>query len=315
MNTTAVQIPEINPQLQVAPQRLQQQFQAASPFRHLVLQDFFDQNLLKQLVAQFPPFEKTDCRNEKGEPGLKGVFPHIAELGGAYSRLDRLVKSRSFLDWLSACTGIEQLLYDPFYFGGGTHENRPGQDLDLHIDFNLHPLTHWHRRLNLIVYLNEEWHEDWGGNLVLRQDPRDRNSPSVCVPPRRNCCVVFETTEHSWHGFERIKAAAPDQSRKSIALYFYTKTRPVAETASAHSTVYIEPPLPDQFKPGYTLGDDDISELQVLLKRRDDHLDRIYADNQRLQATLELWRNRFFGSRTTGMLRWCRYKYLLWKQK
>lgn len=290
-------------------------FDNARPFKHLVLCDFFEEALLADLVREFPSFERTDCRNENGELGRKGVHTNIAELGGAYKRLDRFIQSQSFLDWLSDSTGIAELLYDPFYFGGGTHENRAGQELDLHIDFNFHPVTRWHRRLNLIIYLNDDWNSDWGGQLVLQQDPRDSQSCSVSISPQKNCCVIFETTESSWHGFEKIRCPDNELGRKSIALYFYTRERPVKDTADVHSTVYIDRLLPDHLHAGHTLSAQDIVEIRTLLSKRDKHLDRIYMDNQRLQAKVDAGLNRVWGARTVSLLRWCRYQYLLWKIK
>jgi hypothetical protein len=139
-----------------------ERFQRGDPFRHVVMDDFFDAAAVDGLLAQFPAFDPGRARNENGAIGNKAVYEQIRELGPAYAALDRLVASPAFLALMGELTGIPGLLYDPHYFGGGTHDNRNGQSLDVHVDFNRHPVTHTHRRLNLIVYLNPEWRDDWG---------------------------------------------------------------------------------------------------------------------------------------------------------
>jgi hypothetical protein len=181
------------------------------------------------------------------------------------------------------------LLYDPWYFGGGTHENRHGQDLDPHIDFNRHPITGWHRRLNLIVYLNPEWELTWGGCLDLHRDPRGAGDQITRIVPLDNRCVIFETNEISWHGFERIELPEAQRglSRRSIALYFYTQQRPEDELAGTHSTIYVERPLPAQLREGHALSAADLHQLQTLLGRRDQHIQRLYRDITRISTELD----------------------------
>jgi 2OG-Fe(II) oxygenase superfamily len=193
------------------------------------------------------------------------------------------------LSWLETVTGIPDLLYDPFYLGGGTHENRHGQGLQTHIDFNYHPSERWHRRLNLIVYLNEDWSSDWGGNLLLFANPHADREAAQSIAPLRNRCVLFETTEHSWHGFDEIRLpqALQHRSRKSIALYFYSRERPANETAGKHSTHYVDAQLPAAFCAGHTLSDRDVSHLQWLLATRDAQLQRLYAENAALLQAQE----------------------------
>jgi hypothetical protein len=189
--------------------------------------------------------------------------------------------------------------------GGGTHENREGQDLDPHVDFNRHPREPWHRRLNLIVYLNREWEDTWGGSLELHSDPRSPDDRVTLVTPLFNRCVIFETTEWSWHGFGRI-TLPPERralSRKSIALYFYTRDRPAEELADAHSTIYVDRPLPDRFRAGFTLDERDVEELRVLIARRDQHNQRLYRDITRLTADLERSQAALYGGRL-GRLRY-----------
>src|SRR3984885_5029237 len=180
------------------------EFQNARPFRHIVIDDFLTPDYCAELLRQFPPFERGNARNEAGELGAKSTVEKIRDLGQSYTAFDDLIQTREFLDLTGTITGIPDLRYDPWYFGGGTHENREGQDLDPHVDFNRHPVERWHRRLNLIVYLNREWDDAWGGSLELHSNPRAADDRISLVTPLYNRAVIFETTEWSWHGFSRI---------------------------------------------------------------------------------------------------------------
>lgn len=279
----------INPQVQQRCDALREQFRSAFPFRHLVIDDFLSQAFAEALLAQFPPFERGNHLSENGTPGDKSTVERVRELGPAYTQLDDLIQTREFLDFVGRLTGIDQLLYDPWYFGGGTHENRHGQDLDAHIDFNRHPIEPWHRRLNLIVYLNHRWDDAWGGSLQLHSDPHSEQNQVLTITPLFNRAVIFETTEWSWHGFPpiRLPESVRHLSRKSVALYFYTTDRPADELADTHSTIYVDRPLPPRYVEGYTLGADDVEEVKVLLRRRDMHIQRLYRDITTLTKQLE----------------------------
>ena len=266
-------------------------FQRRDPFRNLVVDAFFRPEFAQRLLAEFPGFESGNARNEAGQLGGKSVHEHIRTLGPAFAELHALIQTPEFLGWLSRVTGIPDLLFDPDYYGGGTHDNRDGQDLDSHVDFNRHPGTGWHRRLNLIVYLNPDWHEEWGGALELRKDPRVPPTQDEIkrVLPAFNRGVVFETTEWSWHGFSKITLGGErdTRSRRSVALYFYTRERPAEELAGTHSTVYVDRPLPEHWGAGYTLSSEDAAQLQLLVARRDQHIQRLYRDVQDLMTQLD----------------------------
>ena len=305
----------INPRVLEQSVDIAKRFAPREPFRHVVIENFFSAEYANRLLADFPQFERGNARNEAGELGNKSTVERVRELSPSYRDLDELIKSSEFLRLIGKLTGIENLLYDPFYFGGGTHENREGQDLDPHVDFNRHPIENWHRRLNLIVYLNPEWQDGWGGSLEIHTDPRSDENRVELITPLFNRCVIFETTETSWHGFSRI--TLPDScknlSRRSIALYFYTTSRPADETADTHSTIYVDRALPLHYVTGKTLRDADIEELRILLKRRDQHNQRLYRDITGLNAQLEsavtalhagrLGRLRYFAQRLRARLR------------
>jgi len=129
----------------------------------------------------------------------------------------------------------------------------------------------------------------WGGALELHSDPRRDDDRVTSIMPTCNRAVIFETTEWSWHGFSRIVLPPEEsaRSRKSIALYFYTRERPIEERADTHSTIYVDRPLPERFHAGMILNDHDITELRALLARRDQHAQRLYRDLQVLQVKFD----------------------------
>ena len=267
---------------------LRRQFAAARPFRHVVIEPFLNPEFCARLMAEFPAFQARNALNESGQAGRKAVVPELARIGDAYRSFDRLMRDREFLKLMGRITGIPDLLYDPDYVGGGTHENLDGQELDAHVDFNYHPSRPWHRRLNLIVFLNEEWDAAWGGCLELLRDPwaTDEDAHQEVVP-LANRAVIFETTEASWHGFRRIRLPPGKQlSRRSAAVYFYSRRRPADQTAPAHGTVYYQRPLPEHIRAGHTLSEEDAAEVQTLLTRRDQTIQFLYQRELKFSRVL-----------------------------
>ena len=263
----------LRPEVRTGAEELRKQFRSAQPFRHVVIDDFLDADVCRRVVDQFPDFEAKHAINEYGAVGGKAVREKLAELGEAFAKLDALFRGSDFRRWAGRVTAIDDLLFDPDYVGGGTHENIDRQELDAHVDFNLHPKTRLHRRLNLILFLNTEWSEDWGGQLQLHRNPwlPPEEDDIRSVKPLANRCVLFETTETSWHGFPEIRIP-PDKkgvTRRSVAVYYYTRTRSPEETGPEHSTYYAPRPLPDEIRPGRTLTEEDYRQIRHLLERRD----------------------------------------------
>ncbi len=280
----------IQPAIRNRVAELRRQFTANQPFRHVVADDFLDAEFCRLLMAEFPAFDPAKAMNELGAAGRKAVVTDLPRISASYARFDRMMRSREFLSLMEEISGIPHLLYDPDYVGGGTHENLNGQELDSHVDFNYHPTRHLHRRLNLIVFLNAEWRAEWGGCLELDRNPwvpAEAGAVST-VAPLANRAVLFETSEHSWHGFRRI-ALPPEKehiSRRSIAVYFYTKGRPPEETAPSHGTIYVPRGLPGQIEPGRTLTDADLQSLRNLLTRRDQQIQMLYDREKKFAATI-----------------------------
>ena len=276
----------LNPDVLAKADDYRHEFQGTPPFPHVSIPNFLAPAFAQQLYDIFPSFERGNFIGEDGREGGKSTLDKIRQVGAPYARLDDAIKSPEFLQALGKITGIDGLIYDPWYLGGGTHENRDGMSLDPHVDFNFHPSERWHRRLNLIIYLNPEWEPSWGGNLEIFRDPHADVRASRMFAPTFNHCVIFETSEKSWHGFDQIHLP-PERStltRRSIALYFYTKDRPAEETAPRHTTYYVKRQLPEHFVDGYTLTSHDVAELKHLLATRDGHIQMLYAENTAMRA-------------------------------
>ena len=251
---------------------IQHRFQQAKPFRHVAVDGFLDEGVCTGLLRDFPAFDKRRAMNELGQVGRKAVFENVASVSTGYRDFYRYINSREFLAAMSDLTGIPDLIADETLFGGGTHENLEGQGLDVHVDFNIDERRMLHRRVNLLVYLNHEWDESWGGCIELHSDPwNSLLDERKGFAPLFNRAVIFETNEYSWHGFERIQLPEGKKhlSRKSFSIYLYTKDRPAEEVVAPHTTFYVPRPLPASIVAGATLSEGDAQQVHVAVASRD----------------------------------------------
>jgi len=223
------------------------EFQAATPFPHLVLDDLFPPQALQAVLADFPAVPDAHWRHFDDGSGRKRSLQREAAMGSATRAFLRQLNSARFLGVLEALTGIEGLIADPGFEGGGLHEIERGGFLKIHADFNRHPRLRLERRLNLLIYLNKDWREEYGGHLELW--PADMSSCARRILPVFNRCVVFSTTDVSFHGHPEALTCPPGWSRKSIALYYYSVGRPAHQLSRAHSTLYQRRPGERIFAP------------------------------------------------------------------
>src|SRR5690349_4423947 len=271
-------------------------FLHADPFKHVAIENFFEPAFAERLLADFPSFNPHLAKNEVGLAGGKAVNTNIREISPTYQELYELIASQPFLDFVGRLSGIPDLILDPKMYGGGTHDNLHGQELDPHVDFNYDEARQLHRRLNLIVYLNKEWRSEWGGALEIHSNPRKPFENRISsYDPLFNRCVMFETNEYSWHGFPKIHLPEDKRhlSRKSISIYLYTRERPPEEVAPLHATFYVQRPLPARFAAGHVLTEDDVRELHALLIRRDQWIE--------LYQKMELDKNRDLAELTAAL--------------
>jgi hypothetical protein len=147
------------------------------------------------------------------------------------------------LQFLEGLTGIDALLPDPYFVGGGFHETSRGGKLGVHADFRINEQLHVQRRLNLLIYLNENWEDDWRGQLELWD--RSMKECRARVSPIWNRCVVFSTDADTWHGHPDELLTPEGIKRRSVALYYYTASKRVYGEIPSHGTMYQARPEDD----------------------------------------------------------------------
>jgi Rps23 Pro-64 3,4-dihydroxylase Tpa1-like proline 4-hydroxylase len=217
---------------------LRSSYQGAKPFPFFAIENLMDPSLAIEASESYPNFDDASAQgkafhtaNERKKVQItrSELFPP------AVARLHEQLSSRSFIEDLSYITGIPNLLADELLAGGGMHITGPGGRLDVHVDFNYLSERKLFRRVNLLLYLNRVWDEKWGGHLQLWD--RDVSHCEASFSPCFNRCVVFETSDVSYHG---VTPVSPDAlfPRRSFAAYYYTREAPPCWKGEVPTTVF-----------------------------------------------------------------------------
>jgi Rps23 Pro-64 3,4-dihydroxylase Tpa1-like proline 4-hydroxylase len=200
---------------------LSREYRQNRPFPHIHLPEFLETEVARAIADEFPA-DHTDAwtqykHHNENKLGMakRELFP--PRLRAVADELN----SQDFAAWLSALTGIPNLVPDPSLEGGGLHQSGPGGFLNVHTDFSMHHYRkNWRRRVNVIIYLNPNWKQQWGGALEFWQ--KDMKQCGATYPPLLNHAVIFTTDERSLHGFPDPLRCPHGVARKSLAFYYYT---------------------------------------------------------------------------------------------
>jgi 2OG-Fe(II) oxygenase superfamily len=211
-------------------------YASANPYPHVVLDDFFAPEILDLVLEEFPrpgeiPWQRFDNDRE-----IKLAAAAESSFGPVTRLLLYHLNSITFLNFLSEITGIRNLIPDPSFEGGGLHQIQRGGKLGIHADFNKHREYRLDRRLNLLLYLNKDWREEYGGHLELWD--RRMTHCEAKVLPIFNRVMIFGTTDYTYHGHPDPLGCPVGMTRKSLALYYFSNGRPAEEISSEHTTMF-----------------------------------------------------------------------------
>jgi len=245
---------------------LAQDYALARPFPHAVIDDFLPVEMAEALLAHFPQDSKAhDKVYEKGYGGThkRQISPYDCDayLRAAFS----FFNSAPMLRFIEGLTGMQGLLPDPYFAGGGLHEISAGGLLGIHADFQVNEGLQLYRRVNALIYLNHHWQDAYGGMLELWD--QGMQSKQVSVAPIFNRCVIFNTDADSFHGHPEPLRTPMGITRKSVALYYYQALKVPNEKGDSRHTLYVPRPSDDATTK---------AEVMKMMKKRDKRAKKIF---------------------------------------
>ncbi len=211
-------------------------YSQAQPFPHVVIDNFLPEFIVENILTEFPKVNSNDWQKFDGFTEKKLASNHESQMGDTTRPLLYQFNSSIFINFLESLTGIDGIIPDSHFVGGGLHQIEKGGYLKMHVDFNRHSKLRLDRRLNFLLYLNKDWQEEYGGHLEFWD--KDMTQCEKKILPIFNRCVIFNTTDFSYHGHPEPLTCPERQTRKSLALYYYSNGRPVEETFNTHSTIF-----------------------------------------------------------------------------
>lgn len=227
------------------------EYQGADPFPHIVIDDFLPESSLKTVLAAMPSLHdpgivwgNLNANLKDGRPAQARKY-HLQNTLSMKAPLRQLItelNSGPFTFILSQLTGIPSLIVDAQLLGGGVHMVERGGLLRVHADFRRHLSYNLERRLNLLLYMNTDWREEYGGDLEIWD--REMTRCIHRISPIANRCVIFNTGKDSFHGHPHPLSCPEGVLRRSIALYYYSADQPSAPDPTRYDTAWQE--LPDE---------------------------------------------------------------------
>jgi len=237
--------------LEVLAKEKAEEYRNNKPFPHIYFDNFLPVQAAEAALKSFPQPKQLTWSEFNNPNERKLAFDAVEKLPAANRDVLYFLNSRPMLQFLETLTGIEGVISDPYYSGGGLHQIKPGGKLEVHADFNMHGKLKLDRRINVLIYLNKDWKEEYGGHFELWN--RDMTRAEQKILPLFNRCAIFSTTSFSYHGHPNPLSCPPDRTRKSMATYYYSNGRPEEEVGETHSTLFqhrpgAEEPKPSAFK-------------------------------------------------------------------
>ncbi|MGZ4688311.1 MAG: 2OG-Fe(II) oxygenase [Acidimicrobiia bacterium] len=259
--------------------KLHAEYVEGKPFPNIVIDDLLLPDVIDQAVADFPGRHSERWLSYSHVNEYKFTDKAVTEWSPTLQEVLADLHSDRFVKFLETLTGIQDLFIDESLECGGLHQSVAGGFLNVHADFTVHPLHRsWARRVNILLYLNEDWDDAWGGQLELWS--KDMKRYERKVSPLRNRAAIFSTDKDSFHGHPQPLACPPERARQSMALYYFTEEddpyvrsteyRATPGTGWRSSLIYVDKQALrgyDWVKRRLNFNDDTMNKMQAWVSR------------------------------------------------
>jgi hypothetical protein len=233
------------------------------PINYLVIDNFLNTRIANKAISSFEinsDWTNYSLINNFKKFGLNDPAKIDKHCLSIFNELG----SKNFLNILSRIVGIKKIFLDKTLEGGGLHQIFNGGHLNIHTDFSSHPNHHkWRRMLNIIIYLNKNWKKNYGGNLEFWN--KDVTKKMVSIEPIFNRCVIFRTNHISYHGHPESLTLPKNESRKSLAAYYFIKE---SKKVKSYSTNFVGRPKDKLKYKTYINIENKLNSFFLFLKRK-----------------------------------------------
>lgn len=194
---------------------LKENFKNAKPFEHIIIPNFLNNDLATKIKDMYP--NNLELYYKYNNPiEVKYAYDNVNSLSEDLKSIFYLISTNIITNIFSQITN-QNLEYDPYLHGAGLHLHPKNGRLGIHLDYEIHPYSGKQRLLNIILYLNDKWDDEWGGHSELWDK---EVKEELLSPIRFNTALVFKTNEISWHGISKKIKCPEDFFRKTLAFYF-----------------------------------------------------------------------------------------------
>lgn len=198
-----------------------EEYQSKTPYHYTCVDNFLPLEILEKVREEALEMGQKAAEHASANEKLKASY-NPDRMPNYSKAVFHALNSRPFVQFLENMSGISGLIPDPYYMGGGIHRTETTGFLDIHADFNHHKIMNLQRRLNLLIYLNPDWKEEYGGSFEVWEN--DMSAKVASFAPVMNRMCAFSTGDDTMHGNPEPVNHPDNLPRLSIALYYYTAT-------------------------------------------------------------------------------------------